>query len=174
MIQGGVMVYPTDTVWGLGCSAQIDAAALRIAEIKGGRQSGQGFVSLYSTNKMAREFGLFPPQDVLDQYASKPTTWVVESKQNLAPRVLALDGTIALRKAHPGWIFNLIELMGCPLVSTSANFSGQPPPTMRSEVDDKLLKLVDHCAMPQEELGTGVPSRIVRWLNNTIEVLRES
>ena len=172
--QGGVVLYPSDTLWGLGGDATNPAVARRIAQIKG-RPPEKGFVVLVSDLEMLGRYVEKIPAVAADflEKQSRPTTIVYPSGRNLPPEVMAPDGSIALRVVRKGFARELIKATGLPLISTSANFAGHPAPLNFDDIDKRFLDLVDYVVNLHRQKITDRPSRIVRvYADDTFEILR--
>ena len=122
---GGVILYPTDTVWGIGCDATNPTAVARIFTIKQ-RSESKSLIILVSSIAMLREYIADLPQNILNylQKINEPTTIIYEKPQLLAPNVIAADNTVAIRLVQDPFCQKMITLLGKPIVSTSANISG--------------------------------------------------
>ncbi len=172
--QGGVVLYPSDTLWGLGGDATNPAVARRIAQIKG-RPPEKGFVILVSDLEMLGRYVEKIPAIAADflEKQTRPTTIVYPAGRNLPPEVMAPDGSVAIRVVRKGFARDLIKAVGLPLISTSANFSGEPAPLTFNEIDKRFLDLVDYVVNLHRQKITDRPSRIVRvYTDDTFEILR--
>ena len=134
--QGKVILYPTDTVWGIGCDATNEMAVSSIYSIKK-RKESKSLVILVSSIDMLKHFVDEVPSKVLDvlKKAIKPTTIIYKNPKGLANNVIANDNTVAIRIAQDDFCKNLIENFGNPIVSTSANLSGNETPRSFKEID---------------------------------------
>ena len=172
---GGVILYPTDTIWGIGCDARNPDAVNRIYGIKQ-RSDSKSMLVLMNGFGMLGDYLEHVPEQVrkiLDS-ALKPTTIIYQGARNLAPNLLAEDGSIGIRLTSDPFCRQLIELTGLPIVSTSANISGLPSPSLFSEISSAIKKQVDHVVnWRQEEQEAASPSAIIRIGNKgDISVLR--
>ena len=168
-------MYPTDTVWGLGCDATNEAAVSKIYEIKK-RAGSKSLIQLVDSLSMLRKYINKLPGNLesLLAQASKPTTVIYNDPVGLAPNAVSKDATVAIRIVRHDFCQELLKSFGKPIVSTSANLSGQPTPKSFEEIDPVILKLVDYVV----DLPTGnepkEPSRIVKIeRDDSIVVLRE-
>ena len=173
---GGVILYPTDTIWGIGCDATNAAAVEKVYRLKD-RPSGKGFVLLVDSVNMLRQFvsHVHPRIDTLLMYHTRPLTVVYDKGVNLAKNVTAPDGSVAIRLATDSFCKALIRALGKPIVATSANMSGQPFAKNFGEISSDVLERVDFVVkFRQEQRDTGEPSVIVR-LNEAeeLEFIRE-
>jgi L-threonylcarbamoyladenylate synthase len=173
---GGVILYPTDTIWGIGCDATNAAAVEKVYRLKD-RPSGKGFVLLVDSVQMLRQYvsHVHPRLDTLLQYHTRPLTVIYEKGVHLAKNVTAPDGSVAIRLATDSFCKALIRLFGKPIIATSANISGQPFAKHFGEISSDVLERVDFVVkFRQEQRETGEPSVIVR-LNaaEELEFIRE-
>lgn len=142
--EGGILLYPTDTIWGIGCDATNDEACQRIAELKG-RSDDKSFVLLADGFPMIERYIPEFPEVCYDlaDFATKPLTIIYPNAKDLAPSVLANDGSVGIRITTDPICLKLIRSMRKPLVSTSANLSGEPSPTEFAEIHAKIKDGVD-------------------------------
>jgi L-threonylcarbamoyladenylate synthase len=175
--QGGIILYPTDTVWGIGCDATSAAAVEKLLDIKG-RESTAGFVVLVDSEATLNRHVPVVPEiayDILDAaIPEQPITIIYPDSRSLAPGVCARDGSVAIRMVKHTFCERLIFQLRAPITSSSANFKGQTPPRRRSAIDTKLLALVDHVV--DESMDTSVadkPSSLIKIdISNHISILR--
>ena len=149
--EGGILLYPTDTVWGLGCDATDENAVQRIAELKG-RSGSKSFIVLVNSFHMLEKFVPEFPEicyDLID-LSEKPLTIIYDNPKGLAKNVLAEDGSIGIRLTDHPVVNQLIQSIRKPIVSTSANISGESTPTRFSEISEKIKSGVD--AIVEEEI----------------------
>jgi len=142
---GGTLIYPTDTIWGLGCDATNTKAVEKIYKIKN-RPDSKSLIILVDGMEMLKEYISFVPEKVLEflNTTKRPTTVVYNQPLGLAPNVVAYDDTVAIRIVQNNFCKALISELGKPIVSTSANFSGAPTPSGLHEIVPLLLKQVDY------------------------------
>lgn len=173
----GVILYPTDTIRGLGCDAENEEAVGKIFSIKR-RPKEKSLIVLMSSEEMLSKYGvvLTAVQKSFLESANKPTTMILDGVQWLAPGVYKDDGTIGVRivslrenNAGAEWCHNFIETCGKPLVSTSANIAGEQTPHVLHEIVHEIVDAVDGYPTWGEFLGTGESSQIVR-IDTTGEV----
>lgn len=174
---GGVILYPTDTVWGLGCDATCPDAVERIFEIKR-RAEGKSLVVLVSDADMIGRYVREIPEMAVNliEVNDRPMTLIYPGALNLAPGVVAEDGSAAIRiPSSSDFCVSLIRRFGKPIVSTSANFSGEPAPACYEEIPIDLIEAADWVADPCLEAGaTGQPSQIIQvGLHGEIKIIRE-
>ncbi len=171
---GGVILYPTDTVWGLGCDATNPDAIKRIDEIKK-RAEGKHYIVLLDDDRKLNKYVQHVPDLAWDlvEYASKPTTIIYPQAANLPDEVVAENGSIAIRIVNEGFCNKLIRKYNKPLVSTSANISNQPNPSNLTDIDSSILDAVDYVVnLPAK--STNKPSVIIRLeKNGEIEFIRK-
>ncbi|PHR30425.1 MAG: threonylcarbamoyl-AMP synthase [Fluviicola sp.] len=141
---GGIILYPTDTIWGIGCDATDEKACERIANLKG-RSDDKSFVLLADGFPMIQKYILEFPEVCYDlaDLATKPLTIIYPNAKGLAPSVLANDGSIGIRITDDPICLKLIRGMRKPLVSTSANLTGEDSPVEFRDIDSKITEGVD-------------------------------
>lgn len=172
---GGVILYPTDTIWGIGCDATNADAVQRIYEIKE-REDSKSMLALVHAEAMLPSYvGEIPEVawELLDA-ATEPMTIIYSGAKNLAPNLVSTDGTIGIRVTSDDFCSRLISRFRKPIVSTSANISGQPSPGNFDEIDPVLMNQVDYVVQwRQDDLGKAKPSSIIRLgPGGQIEILR--
>lgn len=161
---GGTIAYPTDTVWGLGCDASNVEAIEKIYQIKQ-RDPVKSFILLMATSRQLLQYLASPPPELSDWIANfgQPTTVIYEQAINLPEALIAADGTIAVRLTRDPFCRSLIQRLKQPLVSTSANFSGQPTAACFKDIDAGILAQVDYVVRwRQEEQVPAAPSALLR------------
>jgi len=161
---GGVILYPTDTIWGIGCDCANADAVEKIYSIKQ-RDHSKSMLLLACDDFLTGN----PAIDRLLHSEEKPTTVIVPidllpNGMSIAPNLPADDGTIGIRLPKHRFCQEIVLQLGRPIVSTSANFSGQPSPSHRSDIDGRLVTMMDYCIPDLPEFASGVskPSRIVK------------
>ena len=170
---GKTILYPTDTVWGLGCDAtNIDAVA-KIFELKN-RVESKSLVVLVSSIEMLGFYVDKVPQKAIDIIAStkQPTTIIYNNPKGLASNAIATDNTIAIRIPSHHYCLDLINKFGKPIISTSANISGEPTPKSFSEISQPILEGVDYVVNLEQEKITNKSSTILKLVGDDIEVIR--
>ncbi len=162
--RGGVILYPTDTVWGLGCDASNEKAVERIFEIKQ-RADGKALICLVdSADRLQRYVRDVPPVawDVIE-LAEKPLTVILNNACNLAPNLVAEDGSVGLRVTREEFSNRLCYRYQKALVSTSANVSGEPAPANFDEISDGIKQAVDYIVHARRtEKAKATPSSIIK------------
>lgn len=171
---GEVLLYPSDTVWGLGCDATNEAAVQRILEIKGDR--GGSLIVLVESPERVAHFVKEVPDPAWDliENADKPTTVILPDAVGLAPNVPAEDGSVGIRVVQEGFCHELIKKARKPLVSTSANRSGEATPHSYKDLDPELMADVDHVVDPEyEDSPDPKPSAIIKiGMGGEVEIIR--
>jgi len=168
------ILYPTDTVWGIGCDATNELAVSSIYSIKKRKQS-KSLVILVSSFDMLKQFVDEIPGKVIDvlKKAIKPTTIIYKNPIGLANNVIANDNTVAIRIAQDEFCKKLIENFGNPIVSTSANISGTETPRSFKEIDQCILDEVDYVVNLRQDKITDSPSTIIKINDqDDLEVIR--
>jgi L-threonylcarbamoyladenylate synthase len=166
--QGGVILYPTDTVWGLGCNALNEEAIRKVYHIKN-RDDSKSLIILVADEKDILRYVAAPDLQVFDfiQQQQKPTTIIFDNAIGLPDNLIAGDGSIAIRMVNDSFCRHLIKRLGAPLVSTSANISGQLTPQTFSAIDTAIKQQVDYVVQwRQDEESPAQPSQIIRWKND--------
>lgn len=174
--KGGVILYPTDTVWGIGCDATNEEAVKRVFEIKQRADSKAMLVLVDSPVKVD-----FYVQDVpsvawdLIEMTTKPLTIIYDGARNLAPNLIAADGSVGIRVTSEEFSKQLCFRFRKAIVSTSANISGQPAPAVFSEITEEIKQAVDYVVdYRREESGHPKPSSIVKLgKGGVVKIIRE-
>jgi len=175
MQQGGVILYPTDTVWGIGCDAANAEAVSRIYAIKQ-REDSKSMLCLLDTPGKLQGYVTVPDMAAdLIELSTKPLTIIYPEAKNLAPNLIAEDGSVGIRITTEKFSQALCAGLRRPVVSTSANISGQPAARCYSEISPEILAAVDYvCRFRREENIEAKPSSIIKLgVNNEIKVIRE-
>jgi L-threonylcarbamoyladenylate synthase len=162
---GGLILYPTDTVWGIGCDATDAAAVAKVYALKQ-REAAKSLIVLVAEEKDILNYTSQPDPRIFDylRNAAKPTTVIYEGALGLASNLVNADGTIAIRLVDDPFCRHLIKRLRKPLVSTSANISGEPAPAFFREIDPRIKKGVDYIAEYRREDDTPrEPSAVVKW-----------
>lgn len=174
--RGGVILYPTDTVWGIGCDATNAEAVSRIYAIKR-RSDSKALITLVADTDMLRELVTSIPSTVaaLLDNATRPTTVIYPTPKGVATNLLAEDGSLAVRVAGLPFAAELCRQLGGPIVSTSANISGCRTPACYSQIDDDLIQAVDYVCLTGRSISQqSLPSRIVKTdVDGRLTVIRE-
>ena len=175
ILNGGVILYPTDTIWGIGCSAIIESAIKKIFEIKR-RNNNKLLISLVSSIEMLERYVKNIPEYVLKYLDDEsPTTIVYPKVKGLNQILYGKNESIAIRLVKDNFCKALIDEINTPLISTSANLSGNPFPKKFNEIDKKIINEVDYVVnFDDSNLKNSKPSRIIKvLLNGQIEIIRE-
>lgn len=171
--EGGTILYPTDTIWGIGCDALNPDAIDRIFEIKH-RSRSKSMIILVNNREMIYEYVRNPSDKLLQimTEAENPTTGIFENAINLPHNLINSTGTVAIRIASDLFCKKLIDEFGRPVVSTSANISNEPAPQTFSKITPALFELVDYTVnYKQDDQTIKKPSHIIR-LNEEGQVER--
>ncbi|MBN1413507.1 MAG: threonylcarbamoyl-AMP synthase [Bacteroidales bacterium] len=174
--KGGVLLYPTDTIWGIGCDATNPAAVNRVYEIKQRNDNKGMLVLLDAVASLDRYIREVP--DIaweLIELTDNPLTIIYHGAKNLAENLISADGTIGIRIVRDEFCRKLIQQFRKPIVSTSANISGKPWPVSFDAIDPLILKQVDYIVKwKQEDPIKGKPSAIIKLgLNGEVEIIRK-
>lgn len=172
---GGIILYPTDTVWGIGCDATNENAVEKIIALKQ-RPQHKSFVVLVAEEKDILHYTAAPDLSVFDylQTTKKPTTVIYEHALGLAQNVCNQDGSVAIRICKDEFCRHLIKRFRKPIVSTSANISGDPAAGNFSSINKIINQGVDYVVQyRQDELTAAQPSSIIKWNNGKPEIIRE-
>ncbi len=170
-----VILYPTDTVWGLGCDATNEVAVDKIYSIKK-RDESKSLVILVDGIKMLERYIEDIPRKAIQiiEDSSKPTTIIYNNPKGLASNLIAHDNTIAIRVVQDEFCQQLVKNFGKPIVSTSANISEKPTPESFKEIELPILNAVDYVVNLHHNKMMTTPSRIIRILKDgALEVIRE-
>jgi L-threonylcarbamoyladenylate synthase len=172
---GGLILYPTDTIWGIGCDATDEEAVKKVFALKQ-RPEAKSLVILLADVKDLLKYVAHPSPDIADVIAGfdRPTTVIYEGALELAPSVINSDGTVAIRIVKDTFCRHLIKRLRKPLVSTSANISGQPSPGNFTEVADDIRNGVDYMvSYRQDDTTPAQASRIIKLLKDgSVQVIR--
>jgi len=176
MRQGGVILYPTDTVWGIGCDATNEAAVRRVYDIKQ-RDDSKALICLVDSDARLQRYVRNVP-DVAWQLIDcidKPTTLILEGAVNLAPNLIAADGSIGIRITQEAFSKELCFRFQKAIVSTSANISGEPAAQNYRDIDPRILEAVDYvCWTRRQEHQPHKPSSIIRLrADGQVEIIRK-
>ena len=162
--KGGVILYPTDTVWGLGCDALNEEAVAKINAIKG-RTSDKSFILLLHTVNQLQSYVAEIPDVAYEliEYAENPLTIVFSEAKNVAKNVINADGSVGIRVVKHAFCEELIQRFRRPITSTSANRSGEPTPHFFDEIAQEIIDAVDYVVDLEQELRVlKKPSTIIK------------
>lgn len=169
-----ILLYPSDTIWGMGCDARSTEAIEKIYRLKQ-REDSKALICLVADKAMLESYvGEIPALLLSYIDEERPTTVIYPQVKGISPRLCAADGSTGIRIAKDDFCPALIRALNAPLVSTSANISGTPSPTCYDEIDKSILEGVDHIVPLKKDKIESRASRIIRLSSNhTIEVLRD-
>ncbi len=178
--KGGVILYPTDTVWGIGCDATNAEAVKRVYDIKQ-RDDSKALICLVDSDARLQRYVRNVPDvawqliDSLKDSDAKPTTLILDGAINLAENLIAEDGSIALRITQEPFSKELCYRFQKALVSTSANISGEPAAQNYCDIDPRIIEAVDYvCWSRRQEHKPHQPSSIIRLRENgEVEIIRK-
>lgn len=142
---GGIILYPTDTIWGIGCDASNTEAVKKIYQLKQREESKSMIILLDNDNKLLSYVREVP--DIaydLIEFAENPLTLILSGAKNISPALINVDGSIGIRVVKHEFCQQLIQRLRKPLVSTSANISGKPSPKNFSAIADEIINGVDY------------------------------
>ena len=173
---GGVILYPTDTIWGLGCDATNAEAVKRIYDIKK-RDDSKSMIILMADERELMKHVAAPDPQVFNfmEQQSRPTTIIFEQAIGLPDNLVSSDGSIAIRLVRDEFCRHLVKRLRHPIVSTSANISGQPSPKTFNDISIEVKNQVDYIVhWRQDDHTPAQPSRIIKWKGNgEFTVIRE-
>ena len=176
MRKGGVILYPTDTVWGIGCDATNEEAVAKVYKIKQ-RDDSKALICLVDSDARLQRYVRNVPNVAWDIFdlATKPTTIILDGAVNLAPNLIADDGSIAMRITQEEFSKELCYRFQKAIVSTSANISGQPAAQNFQDIAPELLEAVDYvCYSRRQEKKPHTPSSIIKLTENgEVTVIRK-
>jgi L-threonylcarbamoyladenylate synthase len=161
---GGIILYPTDTIWGIGCDATNTEAVQKIYKLKQRAESKSMIILLDTDAKLPSYIRDVPELAYnLIEYAENPLTLVMPGARNISPALIAADGSVGIRVAKHTFCEGLIQRLRKPLVSTSANISGKPSPQYFSQVEQEIIDGVDYVVdIDQHSMEIKNPSTIMR------------
>lgn len=174
--EGGTILYPTDTIWGIGCDATNQKAVDKVYKIKQ-RIEGKSLLVLVDSPDRIHEYVKYLNPLVYDlvKNYNMPLTVIYPDARNVAKGVAAIDKTIGIRVVQDEFCRELIKQFGKPIVSTSANISGEPPALRFPQISQKIKERVDYIVnLHQNEIRNMKPSRIIRvTVNGDFEIIRD-
>lgn len=172
----GVLLYPTDTIWGIGCDATNVKAISKVYRIKQRLESKALIILLNSVESLEKYVNKVPliALDLIEKI-DKPLTVIYPRAKNLPQNLLSEDGSIAIRITKNEFCSKLIQLMETPLVSTSANISGETSPILFNQISSHIISKVDYVVnYSRTEISETKASTIIRFINDfEFEVVRE-
>ncbi len=180
MKRGGVILYPTDTVWGIGCDATNPEAVKRVYDIKQ-RDDSKALICLVDSDARLQRYIRNVPDvawqliDSLKEAESKPTTLILDGAINLAENLIAEDGSIGIRITNEPFSKELCYRFQKAIVSTSANISGEPAAQNYCDIDSRILEAVDYvCWSRRQEHKPHTPSSIIKLkANGEVTIIRK-
>ncbi len=173
--KGGLILCPTDTVWGIGCDATNSEAIEKIFQLKG-RDDDKSFICLVSDFKMLNQFVENVPEVAYDilKYAVKPTTIIYDDPIRVAENSIAQDNTLAIRVVQDDFCNQLIRKFRRPIVSTSANKSGEKTPDSFKDISEEIKKGVAHIVNWNQNKKSSKPSAIIKLSNDgAVQIIRK-
>ena len=173
---GGTILYPTDTIWGIGCDATNPEAVRKVFEIKQ-REDSKALICLVDSPGRLQRYVRNVPDvawDIID-LATKPTTVILNGAAGLAPNLLAEDGSVGLRVTSEVFSQQLCYRFQKAIVSTSANISGEPSPQTFADISEEIKRAVDSvCLSRQRDTSRHEPSSIIKFRpNGEVQVIRK-
>lgn len=171
---GGTILYPTDTIWGIGCDATNNDAVEKIIQLKQ-RPLEKSFVVLVADERDVLQYTAAPDLAVFDylETCEQPTTVIYENALGIAENAVAADGSVAIRICKDEFCRHLIKRFRKPIVSTSANISGMAPPKKFIEINDAIKQGVDYVVQyRQNDMSDVQPSAIIKWKDGGVVRMR--
>ncbi len=171
---GGLILYPTDTVWGIGCDATNEAAVAKVYQLKN-RSDKKAMIVLVPDERDILKYVASPDLRLFDylQEHTKPTTVVYDGAIGFADNLVSEDGSIAIRICEEPFCKHLLKRFRKPIVSTSANISGQPSAPIFSAITNEIKQGVDYVVRyRQDDNKAASPSSLIKWKNGEVIVLR--
>lgn len=173
---GGIILYPTDTIWGIGCDATNEEAVKKIYDLKQRADSKSMLVLIEKAGKISTYVKEFPELawDLIE-FSTKPLTIIYDNAKHLAPNLIGADGSIGIRVSTEIFTQRLIERFKKPIVSTSANISGEASPQVFQDINEDIKNGVDYVVTyRQDDVSKARPSSILKLgTNSEIEIIRE-
>lgn len=172
---GGIILYPTDTVWGLGCDANNSAAVKKIFDLKK-RAESKSMIVLVNGDRMLHQIFKEIPEVAWQilECSDKPTTLILDHPKNVAKELIAADDSLGIRIVSDPFCFRLIERMKSPLVSTSANLSGGATAATFQEINPIILEGVDYVVNLYQDRKASPPSTIIKLTTDSkVTIIRK-
>jgi L-threonylcarbamoyladenylate synthase len=173
---GGIILYPTDTIWGIGCDATNEKAVEKIYQIKK-REDSKSMLVLMENPALLERYVTEVPEIAWDliEIATTPLTVIFSNAKNLAKNLIAEDGSIGIRFTKEAFSSQLLQRFRRPLVSTSANISGEKSPAYFDEISEEIKKQVDYMVeYRQNDTTPSQPSSIIKLgVGGQIEIIRK-
>ncbi|MBS1731211.1 MAG: threonylcarbamoyl-AMP synthase [Bacteroidetes bacterium] len=174
LAHNGIILYPTDTIWGLGCDATNEKAVERIIQLKR-RPAEKSFVVLVATENDILKYTASPDMEVFNflEMQDRPVTVIYQHAIGIAENAIAINGSVAIRICKDPFCKALIRRFGKPLLSTSANFSGEKAPAIFPEINHQIMEGVDYTVQyRQDDLKPAQASMIIQWEQGTAKIIR--
>ncbi|MBS1607214.1 MAG: threonylcarbamoyl-AMP synthase [Bacteroidetes bacterium] len=172
---GGLILYPTDTIWGIGCDATNEEAVEKVFALKK-RAEEKSLIILVAEERDILKYVASPDLRVLDYLKTtiKPTTVIYDNAIGIASNILSREGSVGIRICRDEFCRHLIKRFRKPVVSTSANISGSPSPAIFNDISEEIKKGVDYTVRyRQNDITIAAPSSVVKWNNDgSVTVLR--
>lgn len=172
---GGIILYPTDTVWGIGCDATNPDAVAKIYKLKQ-RAETKSMICLMNSEKMMYNVFKDIPEvawQILD-LSENPTTLILDNPRNVAPNLIPADKSLGIRIIKEPFCFKLLERLKKPLVSTSANISRQPTPVAFKDINIEIINGVDYIVQLYQDRIAGKPSTIIKLTTDSqVKIIRK-
>lgn len=172
---GGIILYPTDTIWGLGCDATNQTAVEKVIQLKK-RPSEKSFVVLVAEEKDILKYTAAPDLAIFDylQMQNRPVTVIYKQAIGIADNAIANDGSVAMRICKDIFCKALIKRFRKPILSTSANFSGENAPALFQEIKEEIINGVDYAVeYRRADVEVHQASKIIQWERGEVKVIRE-
>lgn len=172
---GGIILYPTDTIWGLGCDPKNDAAVEKIIQLKK-REEFKSLIVLVNGEQLLNQYVRIIPEICFDlvDLAESPLTIIYPKGQGVSKHILGEDGSIAIRITNHDFCFKLMQKIKSGLVSTSANFSRQPAPKKFGDISPDIINAVDYVVNLYRDQPGGKPSQIIKvGAKGEIKIIRK-
>jgi len=172
--KGELLLYPTDTVWGIGCDATNYEAVQKIFELKK-REDSKTMICLVNSIQMLNQYIEEIPETAYPilKYANTPTTIIYDRPLRVSENLIAQDKTLAIRIVQTGFCGELLKRFKKPIVSTSANISGNPTPKVFKEIENDILKGVDYVVTLERDKKPAKPSSIIKLsTNGEVKIIR--
>ncbi len=173
--RGGLILYPTDTVWSIGCDSTHPGAIERLCKLKKQTES-EGLICLVSDFRMLQQYVEEIPEVAYDilKYAARPTTIIYDEPIRVAENLIAKDNTLAMRVCRNTFCNILLKKFKRPIVSTSANINGSPTPQSFKDIDKAIIEGVDYVVNLDRDKKSSKPSAIIKLTNSgKVTVIRE-
>jgi L-threonylcarbamoyladenylate synthase len=171
---GGIILFPSDTTWSIGCDASNDQAVERIFNLKK-QKPGTGMITLVNGERQMHQIFSNIPEvawQIID-FAQKPTTLILDNPRNIAPKIIGPENSLGIRIIKTRFCFNLIERLKKPMVSTLPHLVGAPIPLQFSEISPVISNGVDYIVNLDRELSTQKPSNIIKLTTDSqVKIIR--